>query len=458
MMLILYNENMEQIDWKWVFGFLKSNRYTFYCPLFLGILIFLVFRILGVPTSLIPPYIIFILIEVLCFIGWFFKLFKIPGFKEDEIGILIVFPTVPRLYDEIKLISDELFRLISRLSVQNSIKVKFTRNNLFLNKEKEIQKILLKTRASLILYAEFLYDTKNNEDLCHFRHLQFCTRFPSGILSLQKDIEQDFHKIPMGYFLRDTLGKRDKVIESVGILSMVLLSNALRAFGQIEKAEELLHNLKKKFSQVRNSSFIKKNLAICKLVRCRNLYYSKIYANGMFNTDEEILKQIRQELLQAYQYYEYGDIFLLLSVVNFLLGEEKKAWANIQRVLSRSPKGSYVANFSYSFLFCFKNNIIDAKHNLDKFYNDSDARPINSDGLWHMIHFTEYILSLYPKKYCLYFHLSYVYRLLSFNIALEKMQKFLEECDANNAPAQFTELANEAILFYKSEIEDGLQT
>lgn len=443
---------MEQIDFKWLFGFLKSNKYNFYFPCFLSILIFCFLQHLDLP---IPDYILFFLILVLCFCCWFFKLFKIPSFKEKEIGILIVFPTVPQLYDEVKLISDELQNLVSSLNIQN-VNVKFTRNNLFLNKEKEIQNILLKTKASIVVYAEFRHDTRNNEDIFHFRQIKFLTLFPVGVLSLQKDIEQSFYKIPMGYFLRDTLGQRDKVVENVCILSTALLSNALRAWGQIDKAQELLFNLRKDFPQIKENPFIKKNLAICKLVQCQNLYYSNIYRKGVFNIDKELLQQLRLQLVQAYELYEDSNVFLLLSVVNFLLGEEKKSWANIQRVCSRSSKGNYAANFSYSFLFCFNDNIIDAKRNLDKFYNDMEALPVHSDGLWHMIHFTEYVLSEHPEKYCLYFHLSNIYRLVSFNMALEKMQKFLEECEMHKAPSHFIKLAEETIAFYKTEISANL--
>ncbi len=444
---------MEQINYKWLFGFLKTNKYSLSFPCLLSFPIFFVLQRLSLP---IPDYILFGFVFCLCFLCWFFKLFKIPHFKEKEIGILIVFPTVPQLYDEIKLISDELFRLISSLNIQN-VNVKFTRNNLFLNKENEIQKVLLKTKASIVVYAEFRHDTRNNEDICHFRQIKFLTPFPEGVLSLQKDIEQSFYKIPMGYFLRDTLGQRDKVVENVCILSTALLSNALRAWGQIDKAQELLFNLRKDFPQIKDNPFIKKNLAICKLVQCQDLYYLNIYRKGVFNIDKELLQQLRLQLIQAYELYGDSNIFLLLSVVNFLLGEEKKSWANIQRVCSRSSKGNYAANFSYSFLFCFNDNIIDAKRNLDKFYNDVEALPIHSDGLWHMIHFTEYVLLVHPEKYCLYFHLSNIYRLVSFNIALEKMQKFLEECKIHAAPSRFIKLAEETISFYRTEISVDLQ-
>lgn len=444
---------MDQINMRWFWGILKTNKYSLFSPLTVGVLLFWILKDI---LSFLPLFFIFCVLQCLCIFVWFWFLIKIPRFNKDEIGILVVFPTVPQLYDEIHLISEDLSRLISGLSTEKRIRIKSTRNNLFLNHDQDIQTTLERSRATLIVYAELRHDRKNNDEICHFRQIQFLTRFPKGVLSLQKDIERDFRKIRVGYFLKDTLGNRNQVVENVSILSTFTLSNTLRAYGNFLLAEKLLLELRRKLPQARNSIAIKKNIAICRLLRGRDLYESQIYMDGKFHIKRDILEKIRSLLISAYSFYEYGDIFLLLSVVNFLLGEEKKSWASLRRANSRSPKGNYVANFSYSFLFCFKGNIEDARRNLEKFYNDPEALPIHPSGLWHMINFTEYVLSVYPEKYCLYFHLSYVYRLVNFNMALEMMQKFLDKCSADSVPIQFIELANQEIAFYKSEITTDL--
>ena len=436
----------------WVFDFLKTHKYCFYAPLVVGGIIFMC---LGKVFGSLHPAIALVLLELVCCIFWFLFLIYIPRFKKDEIGILVVFPTVPKLYEEVKSISDELSRLIQGLSIGEKIKVKVTRNNLFLNNSQAIENILVKKCATLIVYAEFQQDTKNNDLLCHFRQIQFVTRFPRGIVSLQKDMERDFQKIHAGYSLKDTFGKRSKVIEDITIIATFTLSNALRAFGNITVAQELLTELRRKYLQTRNSIAIKKNIAFCLLAHAHQIYEKEIYQGGnKFNIDHAKLEEIRQILITAYNsFYEYRDIFMLLAIINFLLGEIKKSRSNLQRVLSRTSKHNYIANFSYAFLDCYENRVLNAKTHWDKFYTDPEADIPNMYSIWHMINFTESVLERYPERYALYFHLANIYRMLDLNIALEKMNLFLEQASLHGDAQKILEMASQETAVYKKLLE-----
>lgn len=438
----------------WLIGFFKTNKYSIWFPLISGLLLFTTLRDI---FQFWPLYINFIFWELICLAVWFFYLIKIPTFGKKDIGILIVFPTVPKLYEEIKSIAEELGRLIPTLNTQSNIKIKVTRNNLFLQNKDEIIKILEKTGATLIVYAEFHHDTKNSESLCSFRRIQFVTRFPKGVLSLQNDIAREFEKVHVGYSLRDTLGKKQQMLEDVTILSTFILSNALRAFGNLEIAENLLKELRQNIPATRSSIAIKKNLSLCKLAQAQKIYDEQIYRNGNFNLNKTILNNIRELLIKAYELNDsYGNIFLLLSVINFLLGEPKKARDNVQRALLRAPKGNYVANISFSFLYCYFYNPGLAKYNWDKFYQDENAQPIKDRGIWHMINFTEYALQKEPERYCLYYHLACIYRMNNLNIAAEKMKVFLKECKKH---CMFTNFALEEVKILDDFLrEDQIQS
>ena len=442
------------MDISWLIGFFKTNKYSIWFPVISGLVLFTTLKDI---FQFWPSYINFLLWELICFVVWFFYLIRIPTFGKKDIGILIVFPTVPKLYEEIKSIAEELGRLIPTLNTQSNIKIKATRNNLFLKNKDEIKKILDKTGATLIVYAEFHHDTRNSEPLCSFRQIQFLTRFPKGVLSLQNDIAREFERIHVGYSLRDTFGKKRQMLEDVTILSTFILSNALRAFGYLEVAENLLKELRQNIPATRSSIAIKKNLSLCKLAQAQRLYDEQIYRDGNFNLDRAVLNNIRELLIKAYELNDsYGNIFLLLSVINFLLGEPKKARANVQRALTRAPKRNHGANISFSFLDCYFDKPDLAKYNWDKFYQDENAQPIEDRGIWHMINFTEYALQREPDKYCLYYHLACIYRMNNLNIAAEKMKVFLQECQKH---CMFTDLAQEEVNILEELLrEDQIQS
>ena len=193
------------------------------------------------------------------------------------------------------------------------------------------------------------------------------------------------------------------------------------------------------------------------MAQAQRLYDEQIYRDGNFNLDRTVLNNIRELLIKAYELNDsYGNIFLLLSVINFLLGEPKKSRANVQRALTRAPKRNHVANISFSFLDCYFDKPDLAKYNWDKFYQDENAQPIEDRGIWHMINFTEYALQREPDKYCLYYHLACIYRMNNLNIAAEKMKVFLQECQKH---CKFTDLAQEEVNILDDLLrEDQIQS
>ena len=70
-----------------------------------------------------------------------------------------------------------------------------------------------------------------------------------------------------------------------------------------------------------------------------------------------------------------------------------------------------------------------------------------------MINFTESILERYPERYALYFHLANIYRMLDLNIALEKMNLFLEQASLHGDAQKTLEVASQEATVYKKLLE-----